>query len=78
MASDTNIRGSHAGWDLLGRIWRGPERWLGVAAVVFVAFCGMSYSHWAAEQASHWFMKNKYRSTPRCKQSPTRPSHTGG
>ena len=60
MSSDINTNAWYARWDLLGRIWRGPERWLGIVAVALIAFCAMSYSNWAAEKASHWFTKNKY------------------
>ncbi len=54
--SPRHVRGR---FQALSRLWRGPERWVGLVALAFIAFCGLTYSHPAAEVASRLFTKNK-------------------
>ncbi|MGE5768940.1 MAG: right-handed parallel beta-helix repeat-containing protein, partial [Betaproteobacteria bacterium] len=60
---------------LLGRIWRGPERWLGLAVIVFIAFSALTYSRTVAEHASRLFTKNKYLALVDGMLNPLRNGH---
>ncbi len=61
--------------NILSRIWRGPERWVGLAVVAFILFCSMTYSRTVAEHASRVLTKNKYVSLVDGMLNPFRNRH---
>jgi len=60
MTSPSPKHGPVSPWRLLDRVWRGPERWLGLAVLVFIGFSCLTYSRTVAEYSSHLFTRNKY------------------
>jgi spore coat protein CotH len=53
------MRNRRGRFQVLSRVWRGPERWLGLVALAFIVFGCLTYSHTVAEHASRVFTKHK-------------------
>ena len=49
MTSPSSKHSQVSRWRLLDRVWRGPERWLGLAVLVFIGFSCLTSSRTVAE-----------------------------